>query len=202
MSQRKHQAVKMLAGKRSADKYRIAEYGDRIESQVFQFVEFWDALFQAHPDLGRIPSEHLNNFGTWNFLHSKEHCRAGNQMNGPAQTGLLLGKLRQAIEGGNAKFFHDLADAIERYCHSPIDRARSWLIARFFFEMSDQNGGPLAKEYERVKVELRLFTAVELLEEMKQDGIRVDERQLRRFCKELDIELAKAKRGRPPKSSP
>ena len=196
MSRRKHQSVKMLKDKRAAEKYSIAQYGEGVEAQVFELVRFWDALFMTHPDLGNLPPEILDNFSQRHWLHTKQGCPIA-PMNPGDQTRLLVGKLRQAMAKGDASFFRDLANAIERFRKSPIDLARSWLTSRFYLELASQDGGPVAKGWENTFVEVQPKTAVDLLEEMNQAGIRIDERQLRRMCKELGITLAKGKRGRP-----
>src|SRR5262249_48260276 len=100
---------------------------------------------------------------------------------------------------GNGAFFRDLGEAVERKKKPPVDALRLWLIKRFLMEQYSLDGGPVAKGYENITVESEPVTLSELHNETIVDGLRIDERQLRRACKELGIELAPAKRGRPPK---
>lgn len=198
MSLRKHQSVKALDGKRVTEKLRMAKFGHGVDADVMELIEHWNAIFIAHPDVGNLPPEVLEKFSQRHWLYSEKGCPIA-PMNPGDQTRLLVGKLRQAMARGDATFFRNLANGIERLRQLPIDRLRSWLMTRFYLELSNKDGGPVAKGWEDTRLEVQPMTIGELLVEVNRVGIRVDERQLRRMCKEIGIEPAKGQRGRPRK---
>jgi transposase len=69
------------------------------------------------------------------------------------------------------------------------------LCEKFLLELSQD--GTVAKGFENIEIPRENITLRQLYDKMKKEGIDADERQLRRACKQLGIELTPDRRGRP-----
>jgi hypothetical protein len=96
----------------------------------------------------------------------------------------LVEEAHRAFIGGNADFFNAVA-FLSRNWNGPVqDRLRYGLLSSFL-GVFGQN---------------RRWTKQALMEELKKHGFDLDERHLRRLCKELGIKLAPGRSGRPAKN--
>jgi hypothetical protein len=196
MPLREHQSVKQAVQGNASMKRNISQYGVPYDAKMFQLVDCWQTIFLANPDIGGCDPGYINNWeGKYWLTMKRTKFEIPVPMSATSQTAFLLAKMRQAIETRNGDFFRKLADTIERFYDSPIDRLRHWLSERFLLELS-QNG-TVAKGFEDVEIPRKEITLRQLHDEMKREGIPGDERQLRRACNQFGIPLAEGKRGRP-----
>jgi hypothetical protein len=166
---------------------KVHAFGEPYDEQMFQLVELWDTILRLEPHVGRIDPRFLDTFGT-------RHCGFRPTAEG-FNTEFIRAKLRQAMETTDASFFRRLADTIERTGKPSVDPLRVYLVNRFYVELSQD--GTAAKGFENIEIPRNEITLRQLHNEMKEHGIRCDERQLRRACKDLGIVLVKDRRGRP-----
>jgi hypothetical protein len=196
MPLRKFQSVKEAVKGNAFTKLRISLHGFPYEAQMFQLVDFWHTIFSADPRIGGCDPEYIDNWDPRYWLTMKEaNFRIPVPLSASSQTAFLIAKLRQAIETGNGKFFRKLADTIERHNKPPVDELRYWLCEKFLLELSQD--GTVAKGFENIEIPRENITLRQLYDKMKKEGIDADERQLRRACKQLGIELTPDRRGRP-----
>jgi hypothetical protein len=102
------------------------------------------------------------------------------------ETENLLGMLQRAIASRDGSEFRRLADAIETP-DSADDALREHLVVRFFDLAS----------IEIPPKQIAQATSRQIQKELEAAKIIVDEKQIRRACKQLGIKLSKGKPGRP-----
>ncbi len=193
---RKNQSVKEAKKGDAFTKLRISQYGFPYDAKMFQLVDFWNGIFLGNPHIGGCEPEYIKNWEAKHWLTMKRpNLQFPVPTSASSQTAFLLAKMRQAIETGNGAFFRKLADTIERFKNSPVDRIRYWLSEKFLLELSQD--GTVAKGFENIEIPREEITLRQLDDMRKKEGIPGDERQLRRACKELGLGLAKDRRGRP-----
>jgi hypothetical protein len=195
----KYQSVKEAKKGNASTKLNVSQFGFPYDAKMFQLVGYWHTIFAGNSEIGGCDPEYINNWeGKYWLTMKRPDFQVPVPTSASSQTAFLLAKMRQAIETGNGDFFLKLADTIERFKNSPVDRIRHWLSEKFYVELS-QDGTEakgflnfLGTEIPREEITLR-----QLDDMRKKEGIPGDEWQLRRACKQWGIKLAEGHPGRP-----